>query len=87
MCERAHGTNLIVGQELRPQDEVLGVVRLLVREGANCHGGDVLARHEGDLPVLSRGVDLSFVTDRAAVLLLGEVLYRALISNFFIPRR
>ena len=74
-------TNLIISEKLRPQDEVLGVVRLLGRERADRHSSNVLAGHEGDLPILRRGVDLPFVTDRAAVLLLGEVLYRALISN------
>ena len=67
-------TNLIISEKLRPQDEVLGVVRLLVCECANGHGGDVLAGHEWDLAVLRRRVDAALVAYGAAVLLLGEVL-------------
>lgn len=71
---------LVVGQELRAQDPIVGIARLHICERMEGNGCNIRGADEWNLAIFTSAVDLALFFDCDLMQMDREILYTAVIS-------
>jgi hypothetical protein len=54
---------LIVGEELRPKDKIIRIMRFIICKCMKCQSRYILSAHERNAAIAGTGVDFGFIAD------------------------